>query len=329
MTALQRRRLYFRAGFFVLFVLAPPLDIFRLDLTLGHFIIFGHDWTLGLDAFRRGEIGPGAAALNLALRAFLPVAALVGALAWVSWHYGRLYCGWLCPHFSVVETINGLMRRAFAKPTLWERTPLPERLPDGRVLRADARYWLPTLIAVIGFAFLWALTLLTYLLPPAEIYSNILHATLTRNQGIFLTAATLAFTVEFLLARHLFCRYGCAIGLFQSFVWMANKKAMVVGFDRKRASACADCNAACDHACPMRLKPRTIKRHMFACAECGQCLSACGEVQRDNPDGPLLQWVQGQCSLDVSDRDFGRHPQTPADCYRQAFPVRVVMEAER
>ena len=31
---LQARRRWFQAGFFVLFVLAPPLDIFRLDLTL-------------------------------------------------------------------------------------------------------------------------------------------------------------------------------------------------------------------------------------------------------------------------------------------------------
>ena len=47
----------FQAGFFALFVLAPPLDLFRLDLTLGHFILFGQAWTLGLDPFLRGEDG--------------------------------------------------------------------------------------------------------------------------------------------------------------------------------------------------------------------------------------------------------------------------------
>jgi ferredoxin-type protein NapH len=30
------------------------------------------------------------------------------------------------------------------------------------------------------------------------------------------------FTLEFALARHLFCRFGCAVGLFQSLAWMAN-----------------------------------------------------------------------------------------------------------
>jgi ferredoxin-type protein NapH len=28
-----------------------------------------------------------------------------------------------------------------------------------------------------------------------------------------------------MFARHLFCRFGCAVGLFQSLAWMANPKA--------------------------------------------------------------------------------------------------------
>jgi hypothetical protein len=160
-------------------------------------------------------------------------------------------------------------------------------------------YWIPTLLAVVGFAFLWALALLTYLLPPFEIYHNLLNGTLTRNQSIFLTAATIAFTVEFLLARHFFCRYVCAVGLFQSLAWMANDRAMVVGFDTRRAAACADCDNACDHACPMRLKPRTIKRKMFTCTECAECISACTQVQHGDPQQSLLRWVEGAEALPV------------------------------
>jgi len=32
---------------------------------------------------------------------------------------------------------------------------------------------------------------------------------------------------------------------------------------------------------------------MFTCTQCAQCVSACATTQRDNPDGPLLQWVRG------------------------------------
>jgi polyferredoxin len=160
-------------------------------------------------------------------------------------------------------------------------------------------YWLPTLLAVFGFAFVWAVVLLTYLLPPAEIYANLLSGELTLRQSLFIGAATAALSVEFLLARHLFCRFGCAVGLFQSLSWMANDRAMVVGFDTARAGSCQDCNNACDNVCPMRLKPRTIKRKMFTCTECAQCISACTQVQGGEPDRSLLRWVTEDQALQV------------------------------
>lgn len=305
---LQRRRLLTRSAFFALFVLAPPLDIFRLDLNLGHFILFGQDWTLGIDDFLAHKTSAGEAALNLILRGFLPLLLLGGGLIAVAWRYGRLYCGWLCPHFSVVEMINGLMLKTFAKPTLWERHRQPAHQPD-------RRFWPVTLLAVVGFAFLWALSLLTYLLPPTEIYPNLLHGTLTRNQGLFLGIATGVFSLEFLLARHLFCRFGCAVGLFQSLAWMANRRAMVVGFNGSQSSECIDCNAACDNACPMRLKPRSIKRRMFTCTQCSNCLSACESAQQSREREPLLIWLDRECARLVSERDFGHHPEVDRNCF--------------
>jgi polyferredoxin len=307
----QRLRLLLRSAFFVLFVLAPPLDLFRLDLTLGHFILFGRDWTLGIAPFLAGEIGPGEAVMNLILRGLLPIVLIGGALIGIAWRYGRLYCGWLCPHFSVVEAINAMMLRTFGKPTLWERHAQPGTTPDRRL-------WPLTLLAVIGFAFIWALSLLTYLLPPFEIYANLLHGSLTRNQAMFLGIATAVFSAEFLLARHLFCRFGCAVGLFQSLAWMANRKAMVVGFDSRHRSDCIDCNAACDHACPMRLKPRAIKRRIFTCTQCSQCISACDEAQQSRERPPLLQWLDRECALLVSARDFGRHPEVDRECFDES-----------
>ncbi|MGE0081711.1 MAG: 4Fe-4S binding protein [Thiohalomonadaceae bacterium] len=297
----QRYRLIARTAFFMLFVAAPPLDVFRLDLTLGHFILLGQNWTLGLDGFVNGDIGAAGAALNLGLRGLLPIALVIGFGVWLSWRYGRLYCGWLCPHFSVVEIINGLMRRAWGRPTLWERRPLPERLPDGRRIAPRAAWWLVVALAVIGFALLWAVALLTYLLPPAEVWGNLFRGELTRNQSIFIGAATAAFMIEFLLARHLFCRFGCAVGLFQSLAWMANRRAMVVGFDVRRAAECKTCDDACDNACPMRLKPRGMKRRMFTCTQCARCIEACDQVQVENRAGGLLRWIEGAEAAAISD----------------------------
>jgi polyferredoxin len=308
MDLLQERRFWLRLAFFILFVVAPPLDIFRLDINLGHFILFGQNWTLGLEAFQRGEISPAEAGANIILRGFIPIALVIGLVIGLSYKYGRLYCGWLCPHFSVVEMVNALMRRASGKPSIWERHRLPEQDPDGRVVRPDPLYWIAVVSAVAVFAFLWAISLLTYMLPPEEIYTNLFRGKLSLFQQSFLIAATIAFIVEFMFARHLFCRFACAVGLFQSLAWMANKRALVVGFQRKRVQECVSCNAACDNACPMRIKPRSIKRHMFTCTQCGQCLQACEQVQQDNPQGALINWVQHDAALDVSDREFGHGP---------------------
>lgn len=296
------KRRVVQTGFFVLFLLAPIFDIFRFDLNLGHFIVFGLPWTLGLDPLINGEVPAYQGVINIIVRGFLPLASLVMFAGWVSWKYGRLYCGWLCPHFSVVESINNLMRRATGKFSLWDKKEMTDIRADGSKIPRSKLYWILVTIAVAGFAFLWAVVLLTYLLPPAEIYGNLFAGTLTLRQGIFISAATVALTIEFMFARHLFCRFGCAVGVFQSFVWMANKKAMVVSFDRDRAKLCHDCSDACDDVCPMRLKPRTIKRSMFTCTQCGQCLSACEQVQFKHNEAPIIAWKSGQDAVKESQR---------------------------
>lgn len=291
----QVTRIWWQAGFFLLFIIAPIFDLLRFDLTVGHAWLLGMEWRLGLDDFLAGRIGPFAAAMNLILRLFLPVLGGAALFLYVAWKWGRLYCGWLCPHFSVVETINRLMIRASGKPSVWETARLTPWRPDGTRWQPDPRWWGVVVPAAVLFALLWAVVLLTYLIPPAQVYGNLLHGELTRNQAFFIGIGTAALSFEFLFARHLFCRYACAVGLFQSLAWMSNRNAMVVGFKRQRAATCATClpdrSSACEAACPMRLPPRNIKRHMFTCTQCSQCIDACGQTQRNNPDGPLLAWV--------------------------------------
>lgn len=298
--ATQRKRLAFQMGFFILFALAPVFDLFRYDLNAGHAWLLTYEWRLGLDDFLAGRMDAGQAAINVMVRLFLPLFAGAGAFLWVAYKWGRLYCGWLCPHFSVVETINRIMIKATGKHSLWDKKPISPWEPDGSPAQRGPIWWLAVVPLAIGFAFIWAVVFLTYLLPPMEIYSNLFHAALTRNQFIFIAAATTVLSMEFLFARHLFCRYACAVGMFQSLAWMGNKDAMVVGFDRPRGAECATClpdqQSACDAVCPMRLKPRTLKRMMFTCTQCGQCLNACATTQADNPNGPLLHWVSHEAA---------------------------------
>ncbi|MBP6652921.1 MAG: 4Fe-4S binding protein, partial [Xylophilus sp.] len=85
--------------------------------------------------------------------------------------------------------------------------------------------------------------------------------------------------------------------------WMANPRSLVVAFDRGQARDCKTCQSelpqqngtgnACDSQCPMRLKPRNIKRRMFSCVQCGQCLQACETTQKAQGRQPNLTWKVG------------------------------------
>lgn len=311
MSILIKKRRWWQLSFMLLFLSAPALDIFRFDLNQSHFIIFGHAWKLGLEP----EMSALEISSKLFIVGFLPILFIVLIGGYIAWRWGRLYCGWLCPHFSAIEIINKLMRHSTGKLSIWDKAPLPEQQKDGTNITPQRSYFWFTAAAIFCFSFLWALTALTYLLPPAEIYSNLMSAELTRNQSLFLGVVSLLLMIEFTFARHLFCRYACAVGVAQSFLWMGNKRAMVVGFNRQRAGACADCDASCEHACPMRLKPRSIKRKIFTCTQCMECVDACSRVQNKRSGSSILKMVEKECALDVSMRDFGKKPSVSPSCF--------------
>ena len=56
MITVQQKRLIYRSAFFLVFLLAPPLDLFRFDLIQNHFVLLRYPWTLGMVAFQTGQI---------------------------------------------------------------------------------------------------------------------------------------------------------------------------------------------------------------------------------------------------------------------------------
>lgn len=278
----QYLRNFTRVTFFLVFLIAPVIDLFRYDLTQGHFILFGQPLSLGLDMAELHSSTTDAA-LHILLRVLLPIIVLIATGIWIAAKYGRLYCGWLCPHFSVVELINGQMQKLLGRPTIWERGSKPHSLPA----------WIVLFMSAGGMAFIWAVSLLCYLMPPLAVYGDLFAGELGGGRAIFVSAATLIFMTDFLVARHLFCKFGCALGVFQSLLWMMNPKALMVTFDSSRAELCKACTKACDAACPMRLPARSIKRKKFTCTQCSECIHACNQVQKNNPEGGLLHWTPG------------------------------------
>ena len=271
-----------QSAFYLLFLCAPLLNIFRFDILEGHFIIFGHSWMLGLESSEFECLDTSHSVQNVLLNFLLPVFLIILISGLAAWKYGRIYCGWLCPHFSVVETINRMMLKHLKRVTFWEKPTAKTR---------QALPWLLVLSLCIVIAFIWSFVLLGYIYPPRLLSTNLFHLELSFGPSLFLLVMTLILTIDFFFARHLFCKYGCSFGIMQSFVWMANSKSMVIAFDKSRAHLCQTCDSECDKSCPMRLPVRGIKRAKFTCTQCGICLNACDEVQSDNPEGRLIHWV--------------------------------------
>ena len=68
------------SGIFLLFIFAPLLDIFRFDLELGHFIIFGQAWTISIESILYGDGGSIDAPLKIFSRVLLPGIAFVALI---------------------------------------------------------------------------------------------------------------------------------------------------------------------------------------------------------------------------------------------------------
>jgi len=77
-----------QTGFFLLFLLAPALNLLRFDLYDTQLWFLGMRWSLGIDALIRGEVSATQAAMSLLLRAFVPGLLFVALFLGIAYRYG-------------------------------------------------------------------------------------------------------------------------------------------------------------------------------------------------------------------------------------------------
>ncbi|MCK7496925.1 MAG: hypothetical protein MZW92_43075 [Comamonadaceae bacterium] len=138
---------------------------------------------------------------------------------------------------------------------MWDRKPrCRAREPDGSAHRRDARWWLVVVPLAVAFAFVWAVVLLTYLLPPLEVYGNLFTlAPDAATRRIFIAAATAG------AERRVPVRAPPVLPLRlrrrpvpEPRPGWATADGMVVGFERDRAARLRDAcrRSACDARLP-------------------------------------------------------------------------------
>ena len=247
----QWRRLT-QVGFFLLFVFAPIFDLFRLDLNLKHFIIFGMDWTLGLNDFVAGKDTAGQATKAIFLHAILPLIVVAATVIYVAWKWGRIYCGWLCP-FGALQELTNRVARALHVPQ-WT-------LPWG----LHERLWPLKYMIFLG---LFGVSLMS--IEQAEHYAEIepfkTAIVLKFVRAWPFVAYVAALLVAGLFVERFYCRYLCPLGAalaiparLRMFDWL------------KRYSECGTPCQTCANECPVQAIHPTGEINPNECVNCLNC----------------------------------------------------------
>ena len=261
-------------AFLVLGFATPWLDLFRLDMPRLQVVYLGRAYPLEWP---------------YVLGMIIPFLVGVWAVTWVSWKWGRVFCGWACPYGSLVELFDGLRTALGAGGS--------NRLVAAWMRRSAGHRWglrLGAVLTLLLAPLLLGSSLAAYLYPPARILAELTSPLQAGNRGqlvlwawealVVLASWTAGFVVRF----H-FCRLVCIYGMGQAMAASSAEPAKIMRprFRPEVLSACGGCQA-CLKACFLDLDPRDpdlIFGFSPGCFNCGDCLDVCSTVQghRDRP----------------------------------------------
>lgn len=202
---------------------------------------------------------------------------------------GRLFCGWGCP-VGQVSRFGEALDTARLKPWARRRRAVYGALFSGVFVVSVLAWWVDLRVLISGEPAAMAIT-----------WGLIAVGT----AGAFLHGRYWQWS---------FCKNVCPIGLYYSVVSPARYYG--VHF-RNEQETCIECDA-CDHVCPVDLKPRDLHASMTErrglsvtdapgrnhCLECGDCIRACEfmiDLRGHDPVPLKLGWFTGPQRVEHGD----------------------------
>jgi polyferredoxin len=275
------RRFLVQPAFWALFFLSPWFNWFRVDMLQQQIVLLGKNY-----AFSNQTVW------------WLPIGFYGGVLliAFVCVFYGRLFCGWACPHNTMTE-----WTRAFRG--LVGRESLPKWLKGLSQKKPALKMPLIalSLAMAVGLTFVLATSLAGFVVPPAWILEQwsggAPHIALVYGQALFTLIG-----LFLLYGGHDFCRTCCPYGMSQgASAYQAGKfRPMEIyyrGAPLTGALIESDCKSctACRQVCPVDLDPRrpeNLKVGLFdGCFNCGECIDACSYIHSFKQEKSLLTFA--------------------------------------
>lgn len=294
--AIRRPRRALQYLVLALLVLAPFVNLFRMDLSTGSFWLFGQ--RLWAPQFY----------LVMLLAALAVLLIIAASLA-----LGRVFCGWVCPQNLFNELGMRWERRLGRRGTvalsvviaflgsfvvlsyLTDGPAMLRALRSGRPSPGWLTFWAGATV-FFSLALAWWRTAICHSVCPYGFLQSVLTDRHTLRLGTLVPAAPAARAVPMAA--------GLAAGLEPGFV---------VGLEPGLASVCSTCNA-CARVCHMGVDPRTPDQR--DCVACGECIDACSRVARGFRIQRVLHVVPGS----APDRPLGFHGEALGNARRVLVP---------
>jgi cytochrome c oxidase accessory protein FixG len=187
-------------------------------------------------------------------------------LVTVSFLYGRLWCGWICPQTlasDFADSLKGRLDKAFHVR--------PASTPRGAAFIASRTIWTALLLAVsVGTG----MTLACYWIDPTTVWRSSVNPSYDATAAIVVYVVAAVILADMLWLRRKFCSslcpYGAMIGV------LADKNTLAVRYLSERDDDCIHCGK-CEVDCPMGID---IKQGVgqYDCIGCGECVDSCNDV---------------------------------------------------
>jgi polyferredoxin len=266
--------------FWALVFFGPALDIFRVDMLNQKLVFMGKHLPFEFDTLIWLPVG------------FYGAVILIGIVSFI---WGRLFCGWTCPHNTLTEWTRAI-RAAVGrdeKPRWMKK--LIRKHPHAKELLG----WFSPLVA-LPLTITFSILLSFYVMPPDFVLSQYgsghPHIALVWGNGLFMLIG-----LFLLYAGSDFCRTCCPYGMAQSIsAYHENSRwrPMEIQFTGNQVDDCKTCQA-CQMVCPVTIDPRDgsltgqVKVGQFdGCFNCGECVDACKHLHSYKQKPGLLSFNQ-------------------------------------
>ncbi len=236
----------------LLFVVLPLTDGMRLDVRRSVFYFAWHRM----------------AAQDLYLLFWVSMLATWGLVV-VSFLYGRLWCGWVCPQTAGSDFVESLKTRIDKALHVRKFDPSSAGIKIN-FLMSRALWGAVVLALSLGTGIILA----CYWLDPHTVFAATKSPFSDIAAGLTVYGITAVIAVDLLWVRRRFCSSACPYGMLISM--MADRETLAVRYLDERDSDCIRCGK-CVTDCPMDID---IKQGVgqLACIGCGECVDACNDV---------------------------------------------------